>query len=108
MILDEGVVGFLDEVAHSDTSSVATFCLPSALRIPKDSKFYVGLIMPFRVYGVKIVSGKEDIFICNEELLYALSVDSIKLVLPPEDTTLTNKLIDVMKGIDEDRKKRKE
>jgi hypothetical protein len=107
VILDDGIVGYIEEVQERNKISTAKFCLPSALRIPKNSKVYVGFIEAFSVYGVNIVSSSESEFVDNDEPLYALEVDSIQLNLQPADTVLTNKLIDTVKDINEAQKKNK-
>jgi len=106
-MFDAGIVGFLDEVQNSDTASLAKFCIPDAVRIPKNSKVYVGFIKAFSVYGVKIVSSNEAEFITEGGRLYGLPTDSINLSLPPQDTALANKLIDIMKDFSESQKKKK-
>jgi hypothetical protein len=107
VILDDGIVGYIEEVHERNKISTAKFCIPAALRIPKNSKVYVGVIQAFGVYGVNIVSSNESGFVENDEPLYASVVDSIQLNLPPADTVLTNKLIDIVKDINEAQKKEK-
>jgi hypothetical protein len=97
VILDDGIVGFVDEIQNSNGSSIAKFCLPSAVRIPKNSKVYVGFIPVFGSAGIKIVSSNEAEFIHDDERLHGLLMDSIELNFPPADTALRNKIIDIAK-----------
>jgi hypothetical protein len=108
VILDDGIVGYVDGVQTKDGKLMAKFCLPPAIQIPRNSKVYVGFIQAFSVYGIKIVTSTESEFINSSELLYGLSMDSIDLELPPTDTALTDKLIDIVNDVNKKNKERNE
>jgi hypothetical protein len=108
VILDNGIIGYVEKVEKSNGSSVAEFCLPKAVQIPKNSRVYVGFIQAFSVYGVKIESSNESGFISSKELLQGLPMDSIEVNFSASDTVLTNKLIDIVKDINNDHKNKKD
>jgi len=105
VILDNGIIGYIDEVANSDTSSIAKFCIPPKIQIPSNSKIYVGLILPFNSNGVKISSSNEEAPMKNSKVLKGILMDSIQLEFNDQDTTLTKELIDLLKDHNEKQKK---
>jgi hypothetical protein len=108
VIFDNGIVSYVEEVAKSNGNSVAEFCLPKAVQIPKNSKIYVGFIKAFRVYGIKIEPSNESGFISSKEFLQGLPIDSIEVNFSASDTVLTNKLIDIVKDINENHKNKRD
>lgn len=108
VVFDNGIVGYVEDVEKSNEGSVAEFCLPNAVQIPKDPKIYVGFIQAFSVYGIKIESSSESGFISSKELLQGFPVDSIDVNFSVSDTALTNKLIDIVKDINEEQKSKKD
>jgi hypothetical protein len=108
VIFDNGIVSYVEEVGKSNGNSVAEFCLPKAVQIPKNSKIYVGFIKAFRVYGIKIEPSNELGFISSKELLKGIPMDSINVNFAASDTVLINKLIDIVKDIIENHKNKRD
>jgi preprotein translocase subunit YajC len=107
VIQDSGIIGELEHVQNSDKTMQADFCTPTGLKIPVDSKIYVGFLTSFALYGVYIRSGSSADYLQEDEVIHAISIDSIRTTSTESDTALSNKIIEIMKDLNSKRRQQK-
>jgi hypothetical protein len=104
VFIGSGIVGYIDKINSSNDMVICEFCIPNSVRIPEDSKIYVGFIQSFGVNGIKIEEGKDLNYFSNKVPLNVIFKDSIELNFSASDSILNNNLIELFNKINQNQK----
>ncbi|MCE2896286.1 MAG: hypothetical protein LW721_17775 [Flammeovirgaceae bacterium] len=105
ILIENGIVGFVENLDKSKKGSQVSVCIPNPIKIPKDSKVFAGYIDRLG-FGIQIIRGTQEEFFDTGDIVSGVYKDTIMLENANVDSLLIKKLEDVTNDINGRRKRR--